>query len=168
MVLAVKRLLLILPLVVSCGDSTDTDAGVTDATAADAAAVDAGPVDTGPADLGDPDLGPADTGVVDLGPPDLGPPDMGAAPTWEADIAPLFTTYCVPCHDTGNANRDYNLYADAFRDRSGIRCGVAPTRPNGCNGFPPPGQFPVGNGPMPTEVERLLIVDWVEAGAVER
>lgn len=173
MVRPVKRLLVILPLFVSCGDGNDIDAGFADVGAADAQVLDAGPVDTGPTDLGALDLGPADTGVadsgmVDTGPVDLGPPDMGADPTWEADIAPLFTTYCVACHDTGNTNRDYNLYADAFRDRSGIRCGVSPTRPNGCNGFPPPGQFPVGNGPTPSDAERLLIVRWVETGAVER
>jgi len=51
------------------------------------------------------------------------------------------------------------------RDKAEIRCGVGTTVYAGCASFPPPRQFPIGNGAKPSDAERERLVAWIEAGA---
>jgi hypothetical protein len=97
--------------------------------------------------------------------------DLSVPDTWTNFAQNFFATYCVTCHD-GNAMsaagaQDYSQYSQVFRDRATIACGVnaGPTPLPGCGAFPPPGQFPVGNGAKPTTDERARIVQWIQAGA---
>ncbi len=91
-----------------------------------------------------------------------------AADTWNSYAMGFFDTYCVECHTAGDPEgRDYTLYAEVVEEAAAIRCGVTPAALPECTGFPPPAQFPVGNGPMPGDDERQRIVDWIDAGAPE-
>jgi hypothetical protein len=133
----------------------DSGAIVADSGAAidSGAAVDSGAADSGVAD---------DSGVA----PDSGAP---AGDTWVSFAQGFTQTYCVGCHDANDATgRDYRMYALVFRDRAEIRCGVATARPADCMGFPPPRQFPIGNGAKPTDPERDRLVSWIEAGAPQQ
>lgn len=157
--------LLILGLA-ACGaeSSPGTDAGA-------AALADAGSSPDAEPDAGETaDAGVPDTGAFDAGmEPDAGVADSGVpADTWESFARDFADTYCVDCHGAGNRMRDYTGYADLFRDRDRVRCGVSPSRAAGCGRTPAPRQFPVGNGPKPSDAERSRLVEWIEAGAIER
>jgi len=110
----------------------------------------------------EPDLGaPADLatgGAADL-----------AGPTWTNFGQAFFQSYCVSCHMPGGAasQQDFDLYAVVQANSAHIRCGTAPAGmlPSGCSGNPAAGQFPIGNGPKPTDTERSAIVAWIDAGA---
>jgi len=116
------------------------------------------------------------------------PADVVAHDTWNNFAKAFFATYCIECHSatvpdpTMYANQNFNIYADVKGLDSKIRCGVSPGDPSsgvgdfqsGCptgGAFPPPGQFPIydstHSNPMPTNGERLRIVDWINAGAPE-
>ncbi len=164
-VLRLLPILLILGLA-ACGTETSPASDGGAAAPADAASgLDAEP------DAGEtPDTGAPDTGALDAGAtPDAGTVDSGVpADTWESFARDFTDTYCVACHGAGNQMRDYTGYADLFRDRDRVRCGVSPTRAAGCGRSPAPRQFPVGNGPKPSDPERSRLVEWIEAGAPER
>lgn len=113
------------------------------------------PMDAGN-DSGTPDVG------VDGGPD--GGPDAGPQDTYETFGMAFMTAYCTECHGAGSATRDYTTIDDIRRDMVGIRCGVTAEPLEDCSGFPPPRQFPVGSGPMPSDEERGRLVAWVEAG----
>jgi hypothetical protein len=122
--------------------------------------------DTRPSDA----IAPLADASADAGASEDAAADDAAAPrdTWATFARDFTATYCVPCHGAGNMQRDYTLYMDVYRDRAEIRCGVAPApAPSGCNGFPPPEQFPVGNGAKPSSVERARFVAWIDDGAPE-
>ncbi|MFB6351744.1 MAG: hypothetical protein ABEN55_12695 [Bradymonadaceae bacterium] len=85
-------------------------------------------------------------------------------PTWNSFAADFFDTYCVNCHGADDNDQDYRKYSEVKQDADTIRCGVAPTQLEGCSGPPQPAQFPVGNGPKPSDAERKKLVDWIEAG----
>lgn len=113
------------------------------------------------------DAGPADTdaGSVDT---DAGSVDTDAGPgadTWTSFASDFTQTYCVECHAGGT--RDYNQLAEVRRDSATIICGVSPVVEDGCGTFPPPAQFPVGDGPFPSDTERERFVAWLNAGAPE-
>jgi hypothetical protein len=107
----------------------------------------------------------------------------GPAPTW-TNFAEAFTkTYCVACHNatdpdpTADPQQNFNLYADVVAHDTEIRCGVSPVGvyQSACptaaqlmaGAFPPPGQFPIGTGPRPTDGDRLRMIEWINNGAPE-
>ena len=91
-----------------------------------------------------------------------------AGDTWNSFAMGFMAAYCVECHTAGDPQgRDYTLYAEVVEEAGTIRCGVTPVALPDCTGFPPPGQFPVGNGAMPSESERQRLVDWIDAGLPE-
>ena len=81
--------------------------------------------------------------------PDAAPP----GDTWDTWAAEFFATYCTGCHSGGT--RDYRTID------------VGPEPGEGCGAWPPPRQFPVGNGPKPEDDERARLVAWIEAGLAE-
>ena len=94
----------------------------------------------------------------------------GGGDTWDSYAKGFFATYCVSCHNddnTGVATRDYHLLANVTKEKVGIACGVstpATYARRGCAGFPPARQFPVGNGPKPTDADRDRLVRWIDSG----
>ena len=103
-------------------------------------------------------------GDVDSGAADAGPED----PTWENFAESFFATYCTSCHSpAGRASVDFQQLEVVSLRLNVIRCGVAPTLLEGCEGEHPPGWFPIGSGPFPEDEERLRLVEWIENGAPE-
>jgi hypothetical protein len=105
------------------------------------------------------------------------PADLLAADPWSTTLPSsaasafaqqFFLTYCTSCHGTNTADtrRDYTQYSQVLRDAMTIACGVAPVSMPvaNCPTFPPAGQFPIGTGPKPTDVERERIVQWIQNG----
>ncbi|HBQ14707.1 MAG: hypothetical protein RLP09_27760 [Sandaracinaceae bacterium] len=110
---------------------------------------------------GAPDAGPVET---DSGPGDAGIPD----PTWGNFAESFFATYCTSCHSPeGRASADFQRLDVVQLRLNAIRCGVAPTLQEGCEGEHPPGWFPIGSGPFPSDEERWRLVEWVDNGAPE-
>jgi len=91
-----------------------------------------------------------------------------AAPTWENFAEGFLETYCWECHGPGDALRDYSVLAEVMAEASSIRCGTAPVGSmlDGCAGEPPAGQFPIGTN-LPSDEERAILVQWIEAGLPE-
>jgi hypothetical protein len=79
--------------------------------------------------------------------------------------------FCVSCHNDDNAGvatRDYHLLANVTKEKAAIACGVSPPATftqRGCMGAPAARQFPVGNGPKPTDAQRDRLVRWIDSGA---
>lgn len=89
-------------------------------------------------------------------------PIDGGGDTWRDFAAGFFETYCVECHDA--LPRDFRRL-DSVRDHQArIRCGVSAEPLTDCTGGPPPRQFPIGDGPFPSDPERTRLVDWIERG----
>ena len=110
-------------------------------------------------------MGARDAGVVeDSG----GASDGMATPdTWENYAKNFFATYCTSCHNPMDpTGRDYNIQVDVLSDKSAMRCGVASSQDPAWNCGPSPvaKQFPIGNGPKPSNAERARIVAWINAG----
>lgn len=115
---------------------------------------------------------PGDSGIGSGGAPSgSGGASDGApgADTWSNFAQAFFATYCVSCHDgSGTPKGDFRKFADVDPLKSTIRCGVATSVLAGCEQSSyPPRQFPVGNGPKPTDGERSRLVAWIDAGAKE-
>ncbi len=112
--------------------------------------------------------GECDTGPCGTSPADLSTapaPDLAAAPTYGNFAKNFFTTYCVKCHPSPTESpRDFTQLSVIQQNAPAIRCGVSPTALSGCSGNPAPGQFPIGNGPFPSDAERDELVAWIEAG----
>lgn len=92
-----------------------------------------------------------------------------AGPTWENFGATFFESYCLECHGAGDEQgRDYSTLAGVMTELAPIRCGTGPASdpPTGCEGEPPAEQFPIGDT-LPTEAERIMLVEWIDAGAPE-
>jgi hypothetical protein len=98
--------------------------------------------------------------VVDAG-ADAGPP----ADTWTNFGEEFFATYCVECHDA--APRDFRSIDDVIANGDTVRCGVSDVTLDDCDGWPPARQFPIGDGPFPSDEERARAAAWIEAGAPE-
>lgn len=131
---------LALVLLASCGDKDDTSHDEDDAA-------------EGSGDDGS--TGADDTGEA-----------VDADPTWTNFAEGFFAEYCVSCHSPeGQASADFGDYDIVSRPKrlNSIRCGVAPELLDGCEGEHPPGWFPIGDGPMPTDDERWTLVDWCDA-----
>ncbi len=91
---------------------------------------------------------------------------IGDGTTWGNFAQNYFSTYCVSCHNPlGQASADFRSLAVVQMRLNAIRCGTNPTQLDGCVGEHAPGWFPVGNGPKPTDEERLKLVEWIESGA---
>jgi hypothetical protein len=109
------------------------------------------------------DSSTSDTGTVVADGPDKD--------TWTNYADAFFMTYCDSCHDgkMPGIAQNFNEYSQVKPLVAEMRCGVAPTLQSGCSAtaFPPPTQFPIGDGPKPTDAERLRFVAWVNAGAPE-
>lgn len=90
-------------------------------------------------------------------------PDAGPADTWDSFALGFFTSYCHDCHGAGDSLRDYSLLETVQGEESKIRCGVSTVSLQNCTVSPR--QFPIGNGAMPSDAERLRLVQWIEAGA---
>ena len=91
--------------------------------------------------------------------------DLGPV-TWTSYAQGFFAMYCNSCHNpSGEASQqDFSQYDQVMANASAIRCGVAPTRQSGCGVTPAPKQFPIGNGPFPSDAERSQLVAWIDAG----
>lgn len=90
-----------------------------------------------------------------------------AADTWANYAAGFFVTYCVSCHNAQDSTgRDYDIQANVAKDKTPMRCGVAAAQDPTWNCAPSPvaKQFPIGNGPKPSDAERARIVAWITAG----
>ena len=89
-----------------------------------------------------------------------------AIDTWENWALPsFFAVYCNECHPAaGQSMRDFSDYDTVGENFEHIRCGVAPQAIEGCDGHIEPGHLPIGDGPFPTDDERLRLVDWLDAG----
>jgi hypothetical protein len=90
-----------------------------------------------------------------------------AADTWANYAAGFFVTYCVSCHNAKDTTgRDYSIQANVAKDKTAMRCGVAATQDPtwNCAASPVAKQFPIGNGPKPSDAERARIVAWITAG----
>lgn len=88
-------------------------------------------------------------------------------PTWENFGVSFFESYCWECHGAGDEQgRDYSTLAGVMPELTSIRCGTGPAGdpPSGCEGEPPAEQFPIG-ATVPTEAERIMLVEWIDAGA---
>jgi hypothetical protein len=94
--------------------------------------------------------------------------DSGASgDTWENYAAGFFTAYCTSCHNSSDpTGRDFTVQATVLQNEVAMRCGVAVTQDPSwkCAASPVAEQFPIGNGPKPTDAERDRIVAWITAG----
>lgn len=111
---------------------------------------------------------PAPSSTPDAGGGPTAADDASRSDTWASYASGFVTTYCVPCHDAKDTTgRDYTAEPNVLKDKLEIRCGVATTQdPSwGCASFPPPAQFPIGDGPKPSAAERARFVAWITAGA---
>ncbi|MCI0632531.1 MAG: hypothetical protein L0206_01215 [Actinobacteria bacterium] len=100
------------------------------------------------------------------------PKDPG---TWETFAADYVTTYCLDCHSPGfeaqavpftkGTGPSYILFTN---DADLIRCRSTPRDcPQPDCADEPKEFFPIGEGPYPTNEERLQLVAWLAAGAPE-
>ncbi len=88
-----------------------------------------------------------------------------AGVTWTNFAEGFFESYCWECHGAGDPLRDYTTIAGVMVEANAIRCGTAPVGAMlaGCEGEPPESQFPVGDA-IPTDDERAMLVEWIDAG----
>ena len=166
----IKRLLCLIvfvPALPACSDDAGpvapgSDTGITSDATDDAADADTGSVaDVGSSDVAD---GAADA-PTDA---DVGADAEPEVVTWTNFAEVFFADFCVSCHSpAGRASADFREYGVVTQRLNAIRCGVAPELRDGCEGEHPPGWFPIGSGPMPTDEERWTLVEWIENGAPE-
>jgi hypothetical protein len=106
------------------------------------------------------------------------PPDGGEV-TWDGWAGPFVADYCVQCHSPtapcGGSGchpgcgelPDFTLKSDVVSFAQTIQCGIAVAQnPHwSCAGVTVK-EFPVdlGTNPLPTNEQRGLMVDWIEAG----
>jgi hypothetical protein len=90
--------------------------------------------------------------------------------TWATYAQSFMETYCVSCHnddDQGDSARDYHSLEVVKMEASEIACGLAKSEQvwttRGCSGFPPARQFPVGDGPKPSDTDRDRLLAWIDA-----
>jgi hypothetical protein len=93
--------------------------------------------------------------------------------TWRSFASGFMARYCVSCHNddgSGDVWRNYRLLAAVVRDSVPIACGVARSTAvrerRGCTSTAPRArQFPIGDGPRPTDDERDRLLRWIDANA---
>jgi len=87
---------------------------------------------------------------------DLPPACPSSMPSYQQDVAPIFTSRCVTCHspDGSDSRRDYVNYPAIYANRSAILDQVY-----ACN--MPPG----GAAAAPTTPERVTLLTWLVCGA---
>ncbi|NRA32973.1 MAG: hypothetical protein HRU17_06495 [Polyangiaceae bacterium] len=88
---------------------------------------------------------------------------VASADSWSNYASGFFASYCVECHGAGDRSRDSTTLAEVERDLPSIRCGVSSVPIDSCGDWPPPRQFPIGDGVKPTDLERLRLVEWLES-----
>jgi len=137
----------------ACGDDSSATDAATPTT------------DAGTSDADTSDANTSDANTMDSSAPMDAASDAPMADTWTSFAQGFFTSYCVDCHS--GSPRDYRTMTDVLRDSSEIACGVSPDARASCTGFPPPGQFPVGTGPKPSDAERSRLVAWIDSGMPE-
>ena len=89
------------------------------------------------------------------------------ADTWTNYAANFFVTYCDSCHDAQDpTGRDFSVQTTVAANMAVMRCGVAAVQDPSwnCGTSASPRQFPIGNGPKPTDAERARLVAWITAG----
>jgi len=76
-------------------------------------------------------------------------------PSYANDVAPLLTTFCVPCHRPGGINYSHQLdsYAHVYAERRAMLSQLY-----SCN-MPPDDQ------PIPSDAQAELVLDWLVCGA---
>ena len=93
--------------------------------------------------------------------------------TWTNWASPtFFQAYCTSCHSAGgegdpaSSGYDWTQYADVVTDANLIRCGVAVVQDPAwhCPDTIVAEQFPIGNGPHPSDADRDRLVSWIDAG----
>jgi hypothetical protein len=105
-------------------------------------------------------------------------PDGGTV-TWDGWAGAFVADYCVQCHSpsapcggsgchpSAGALPDFRQQAQVASFAHTIQCGICVQQDPVwmCSGVTPK-EFPVdeGNNPLPTNEQRALMVDWVEAG----
>ncbi len=98
----------------------------------------------------------------------------GGADTFTTWASPdFFQLYCVSCHSAGHegdpsgSNLDWTTFSDVQLNSNDIRCGVAVTQDPSwqCPSSIVAEQFPIGNGPHPSDLDRIRLVAWINAGA---
>jgi hypothetical protein len=94
-------------------------------------------------------------------------PDGPDTDTWASWGLGFFSTYCVECHNA-NDSKGLNFGSQTIvaANRDAIRCGVSVSQDPSwsCPSSPPARQFPIGNGPKPSDADRDRVVDWITAG----
>jgi hypothetical protein len=124
-----------------------------------------GPVDAGEQTTNDGGSG-VDSSAMDSAPSDAAGASDGGD-TWDSWAQGFFATYCVSCHSASDSTgRDFRSKSIVVANRLVIRCGVATVQDPGwaCAPSPVARQFPIGNGPKPTDAERARVVAWITAG----
>jgi hypothetical protein len=110
------------------------------------------------------------------------PPDGGAV-TWDSWVSGFSSFYCVSCHNPGapcggsgcHSPDDPTLYAllfdmreeSSWTERIGtIKCGIAVTQDPAWTCPVAPETFPktAPGDPLPTDLARGIVVDWIDAG----
>jgi hypothetical protein len=105
-------------------------------------------------------------------PAPAGQPSRPPAPkdTWTGFARDFMARYCVRCHNddmTGDVWRNYRLLSSVAAEKVVIGCGLAKSSAvrdlRGCpSSAPPARQFPVGDGPKPTDAERERMLSWID------
>lgn len=90
--------------------------------------------------------------------------DPESAPTWTNFAEAFVFDHCVECHQTDDVFGDFRELEVVRAWGERIRCGVAPGPIPDCPNGPFPRRFPNGNGPGPSDADRLKVVAWVDAG----
>jgi hypothetical protein len=99
---------------------------------------------------------------------DAGPEASADTDTWANYAQGFFATYCTSCHNAQDpTGRDFTVQANVENDKRLARCGVAVAQDPKwtCPASPVPEQFPIGNGPKPSNADRARLVAWITAGA---
>ena len=91
------------------------------------------------------------------------------APTYEADVQPLFKKYCTPCHD-GGGKGGHNIaqsYADTQKDS---KVCPDPAKVGECAYIRIHDwkDMPEGAGPKPTDADMAVIKAWIDGGMLEK
>jgi hypothetical protein len=92
--------------------------------------------------------------------------------TWRSFARGFLMRYCVRCHNddmAGDSWRDYRISRAVSAESILIGCGLAKTGSirdlRGCPvSAPPARQFPLGDGPRPTDEERDRMLRWIDDG----
>jgi hypothetical protein len=107
-------------------------------------------------------------------------PDDAGAVTWDAWAGTFVRDYCVSCHSptapcggsgchsaADPALFDFHDKATVVARSSMIQCGIAVNQdPSWSCGSIAPKAFPLENGgnPLPTDPQRAIVLEWIDAG----